>query len=173
MIKLKPFKTEDWQYINQWIANESELIQFAGQIFTFPIDKNQIENYLSNSKKRTVFRIENENDEPIGMAEISIEDENVAKLARILIGEKSLRGKGVGTELINQLTEYAVKNLKKKTIRLNVYQWNIGAMKCYQKAGFTQTDKPTKYVKVGDETWKITEMEITSTNANKNLAFIR
>lgn len=173
MIQLKPFKTEDWQYINQWIANESELIQFAGHIFTFPIDKNQIENYLSNAKKRTVFRIENENDEPIGMAEISIEDENAAKLARILIGEKSLRGKGVGTELINQLTEYAVKKLKKKTIRLNVYQWNIAAIKCYQKAGFRQTDKPTKYVKVGNETWETIEMEITSTNANKNLAFTR
>lgn len=159
MIELKPFITEDWKYIDKWISNESELIQFAGQIFSFPIDENQIKNYLSNSKNRTVFRIENKNNEPIGMAEISVEDENVAKLARILIGEKSMRGKGIGAELINKLTEYGFKKLKKGTIILNVYKWNIGAIKCYEKVGFSQTDKPIKYVRVGDEEWETIEME--------------
>lgn len=173
MIKLKPFRPEDWKYINKWIANELELIQFAGQIFRFPIDKSQIEHYLSHSDNRTVFRIENKNGKPIGMAEISIEDENVAKLARILIGEKSIRGQGIGTELINKLTEYGIKELKKEIIRLNVYKWNIAAIKCYEKAGFTQTDKPIKYIKLGDKEWETIEMEKTSINPDKNIVYTR
>ncbi len=158
MIELKPFKIDDWEYLKKWISSESELVQFAGQIFTFPIDKKQVELYLSESN-RTVFKIENENNETIGIAEISIPQNNVAKLARILIGEKSMRGKGIGTELINKLTEYGFNNLKKERIILNVYSWNIGAIKCYEKVGFLKTDKPIKRVKVGNENWDTIEME--------------
>ncbi|QCE40359.1 GNAT family N-acetyltransferase [Psychroserpens sp. NJDZ02] len=140
------------------MSSESELIQFAGQVFTFPIDQKQVELYLSDSN-RTVFKIENENNETVGIAEISIPEENSAKLARILIGEKSMRGKGIGTVLINKLTEYAFNNLKKERIILNVYSWNIGAIKCYEKVGFSKTDKPIKYVKVGNVEWETIEME--------------
>ncbi|SHI30245.1 Acetyltransferase (GNAT) domain-containing protein [Mesonia phycicola] len=124
MIKLESFKIDYWKYLKKWISSESELVQFAGQIFSFPIDKKQVELYLSESN-RTVFKIENENNETIGIAEINIPEDNVAKLARILIGEKSMRGKGIGTELINKLTEYGFYNLKKERIILNVYSWNI------------------------------------------------
>jgi RimJ/RimL family protein N-acetyltransferase len=158
MIKLKSFKIEDWEYLKNWISSESELIQFAGQIFTFPIDQKQVELYLSDPN-RTVFKIENENYETIGIAEISIPEENVAKLARILIGEKSMRGKGIGTELINKLTEYGFHHFKKEKIILNVYSWNIGAIKCYEKVGFSQSGKPTEIVKVGNEEWRTIEME--------------
>ncbi len=161
MIELKPFKIDDWEYLKKWTSTESELIQFSGQIFSFPVDRKQVESYLSDSN-RTVFKIENENKESIGIAEISIVQENVAKLARILIGEKSMRGNGIGTELINKLTEYGINNLKKERIILNVYSWNIGAIKCYEKAGFSQTDKPIKYVKVGNEEWETIEMEKAS-----------
>ena len=160
MIELKPFKIEDCKYLKKWITNESDLIQFAGNIFTFPIDKKQVEIYLSDSN-RTVFKIINEDKLSIGIAEISIlkENEKDGKLARILIGEKTMRGKGIGTELINKLTEYGFKNLKKERIILNVYSWNVGAIKCYEKVGFSQTDKPIEFVKVGNENWETIEME--------------
>ena len=158
VIEIKSFKIEDWEYLKKWISSETELIQFAGQIFTFPIDQKQVELYLADSN-RTVFKIENENNETIGIAEISNPEENVAKLARILIGEKSMRGKGIGTELINKLTEYGFNNLKKAKIILNVYSWNIGAIKCYEKVGFSQTNKPIQLVKVGNEVWETIEME--------------
>ena len=158
VIELKPFKIDDWKYLKKWISSESELIQFAGQIFSFPVDRKQVESYLSDPN-RTVFIIENENKQSIGISEISILQENTAKLARILIGEKSMRGKGIGTDLINKLTEYGFDNLKKERIILNVYSWNIGAIKCYEKVGFSQTDKPIKFVKVGNEQWETIEME--------------
>ena len=158
MIKLKHFRTEDWSYLQKWIKNEAELMQFAGPIFSFPIDQKQVKNYLSESN-RTVFRIETENNQIVGVAEISIEKENVAKLARILIGEKSMRGKGVGTQLINKLTDYAFKELEKKKIILNVYSWNIGAIKCYEKAGYYRTNRTPIKTKVGNEEWETIEME--------------
>ncbi len=158
MIRLKPFEVNDWKYLQKWIANETELVQFAGPIFSFPIDRNQVESYLANPD-RTVFRIEDSNQQAIGMAEISNEGENVAKLARILIGEESMRGKGIGTELVNQLADYGFNKLKKKKLILNVYAWNLRAIKCYEKAGFSRTDKSPTVVIVGSEAWETVEME--------------
>lgn len=158
MIELQAFKIDDWEYLRKWTSSESEVIQFSGGISSFPINKKQVESYLSDSI-RTVFKIENENKQSIGIAEISIVEENVAKLARVLIGERAMRGKGIGTELINKLTEYGFNTLKKERIILNVYSWNSGAIKCYEKVGFSQTAKPIQYVKVGDEEWETIEME--------------
>ncbi|MGB3780638.1 MAG: GNAT family N-acetyltransferase [Tunicatimonas sp.] len=158
MIRLKLFEVDNWKYLRKWIANESELIQFAGPIFSFPVDRTQVENYLSNPD-RTVFKIENSSQQAIGMAEISDEGERVAKLARILIGEESMRGKGIGTELVNQLADYGFNKLKKKKLILNVYAWNLRAIKCYEKAGFRRADRSPTVVTVGSEAWETVEME--------------
>ena len=158
MIILKPFLIDDWTYLQKWIKNEAELIQFSGPIFKFPIDREQIKNYLS-VPKRTVFKIEIEN-RTIGIAEISDIDKNTAKLARILIGEEAMRGKGLGTKLIHQLNNYAFNKLNKNLIILNVYTWNIGAIKCYTKVGYSITKNPSFNINVGTETWKNIEMSI-------------
>tara|TARA_B100000809_G_scaffold238444_1_gene259216 strand:+ start:308 stop:508 length:201 start_codon:yes stop_codon:yes gene_type:complete len=61
--------------------------------------------------------------------------------------------------LIKKLTQYGFNNLKKERIILNVYSWNIEAIKCYEKVGFYQTDKPIEFVKVENEIWETIEME--------------
>ncbi len=83
MIKIVSFEINDWKYLRKWITNEAELVQFAGPIFSFPVDRSQVESYLSNPN-RTIFKIEDSSERAIGMAEISDEGGSVAKLARIL-----------------------------------------------------------------------------------------
>ena len=163
VVELKLFKLEDWKCVEKWTSNQSELIQFAGSIFSFPIDQKQVENYLSDSN-RIVFRVETKNGHTVGMAEISLEANNIAKLARILIGEKAMRGKGIGTELIKKLTQYAFSVLKANKVILNVYKWNKGAIKCYQKVGFSHTDAPIAYVRVGNDEWETLQMELQRDN---------
>ena len=91
-IKLEPFEKQDWKLLNDWIENKTELIQFAGEIFTFPIDEIQLESYL-NDNNREVFMVKCEENKSIGIAEIYNINSKTAKLARILIGDKSMRGK--------------------------------------------------------------------------------
>jgi len=61
--------------------------------------------------------------------------------------------------LIKKLTQYGFNNLKKERIILNVYSWNIEAIKFYEKVGFYQTEKPIEFVKVENEIWETIEME--------------
>ncbi|WP_417558760.1 GNAT family N-acetyltransferase [Mesoflavibacter zeaxanthinifaciens] len=165
---LKPFNVYDWKNLEKWVSNELELIQFAGTIFSFPVDQKQVENYLLDSN-REVFRVETRNNQIIGMAEMSLEANNVAKLSRVLIGENTIRGKGIGTELIKKMITYAFEKPEVNRIVLNVYSWNIGAIKCYKKVGFYQSDKPMTDIWVGNDRWKIIEMEIRRDDfCNKN-----
>ena len=102
MIKLEPFTKIDFNRLISWIQNEEELIQFAGQAFTFPLTEEQLEKYL-DEKRRFVFKITETNfNQTIGHCEIYL-TETSAKLCRILIGEKSFRGIGLGFEVVNLL----------------------------------------------------------------------
>ncbi|MGD1839836.1 MAG: GNAT family N-acetyltransferase [Thermonemataceae bacterium] len=160
MIDLAPFEIEDWKYLSKWIKTEEELVQFAGPIFNFPINKVQVQNYLS-AEQRMVFKVIHEQYSTIGIAEICVENERVAKLARILIGDNSMRGKGIGTRLIQQLVIYVFEKLNKQRIILNVFSWNSSAIKCYEKVGFIKTDKAPTKITVGNKQWEVIEMERT------------
>ena len=51
MIYLEPFIPDDYAFLNSWISNKHELIQFSGGIFQHPIDKEQIKEYLNDSRR--------------------------------------------------------------------------------------------------------------------------
>jgi len=59
----------------------------------------------------------------------------------ILIGEKHWRGKGVATEVINISAEWLYKNFNIKNIFLSVDVKNVGAIRAYEKSGFTENQE--------------------------------
>jgi len=54
----------------------------------------------------------------------------------INIGEKSVRGKGIGTEVVQILLRYCFMVLGVYSVHLDVLETNTPAIKCYEKAGF-------------------------------------
>lgn len=55
---------------------------------------------------------------------------------RILIFEPSAIGHGIGTEAVKLLVGYAFDRLNAHRVWLGVNAENVGAVKCYEKAGF-------------------------------------
>lgn len=159
MIQLRPFELKNWKLVSQWVKNEREMVQFSGPIFSYPIDPKQFENYLFD-KIRDVYQVETESGKIIGICEITHENPETAKLARILIGETDFRGKGFGAEIVQKLIGIA-KNKDKKVILLNVYSWNKVALSLYKKLGFEPSNKPLIMSKVEGEIWETLEMVLT------------
>ncbi len=168
MIKLEKFVLSDFKYLKNWLETEEELIQFAGPIFKFPLTKIQIKKYLEDNK-RNVFRVllnTGQGYQIIGMAELYNFSDSTNKIARVIIGKKSIRGKGIGTNLIKSLVKYSFEQDKKEYVSLNVYDWNIPAIQCYKKVGFTKTDSKPQITKIGRKQWKAIEMKISRTKVS-------
>lgn len=160
-IILEPFMENDFNNLISWIKNEEFLIQFSGQIFQFPLTKEQLYNYL-NDDKRIAFKVtEIATARVIGHAELYKTGKHEMKIARVLIGDESNRGKGYGKQIILELTKHAFALPDVKTVILNVFEWNSGAIKCYESVGFILNKEVTKEVHVGQDAWKSVSMSIT------------
>lgn len=122
MVKLEYLLEEDFDKIIQWNENTSPeyLMQWAGPTYKYPITKEQIaENFknISNKDESQVFIykiIYTESNEVIGTIQL-IKTDNVnkmGKIARFLIGEESMRDKGVGTAAIDEILNIGFKKTK-------------------------------------------------------------
>lgn len=158
-ITLEYFTSQDIDRLIAWISNEKELIQFAGPIFQFPLTRQQLENYLKD-RNRTAFKIiHNESGNVIGHCEAYVIDTNTVRLCRILLGDKTYRGKGFGFSATRELVKWSLKNLKAKHIDLNVYDFNTVAINCYKKLGFVETQEIQETEYKG-EIWKSIRMRL-------------
>lgn len=157
---LAPFGYADFDRIIGWIASEALLMQFAGPIFTFPLNRSQLQNYL-HTKGRYPYKIIDQNqDLVIGHAEIYLTGDGVAWLCRILIGDKDYKGKGYCPQIMALLIQEAFSwpNIHQAT--LHVYDWNQAAIRCYEKAGFVVDEQPAKAVQVKGEEWQAIRMSL-------------
>ncbi len=56
----------------------------------------------------------------------------------LLIGERSFRGRGLGTEVIRRATEYAFKELNINKLVAGIYSPNVASYKAFSKAGYRE-----------------------------------
>ena len=84
-----------------------------------------------------------DNNLPYAFGEIIPQDEHSVRIARLLVGGKENRGKGLGLQLVNELLAEIKQKFKSNQVDLFVLEKNNVAIRCYEKASFTFTkDKP-------------------------------
>lgn len=132
---LKPYTSDDFKLLEKWVTDEELLLQFAGTDFSYPMTTQQIATYQSSYPERR-FYVAYEHEVPFAFGEIILQDSGIPKLARILIGESLLRGKGLGGKFIKSLLAESARLYNTKTVELLVWDQNIAAIKCYERAGF-------------------------------------
>jgi len=107
----------------------------------YPSNLNELRKYVeqvSNSKDAVMFAVcDKSNDEHIGNIKIDRFDwtSRTCELG-ILLGSKSHRGKGIGTEVCRMVLQYAFTQLNIRKVLLAVYANNPAAIRTYEKLGF-------------------------------------
>lgn len=163
MIQLQPFTSDDYDRLISWIDSAEMLMQFAGPAFRFPLTREQLDESLSD-EKRTAFKVMDAgNQTAIGHAEIYCTTES-AYLGRILIGDESQRGKGIGPAIVAQLLRIAFEERHQTLAALNVFDWNVQAIKCYEKAGFVINPDKKRKRKIAGQTWTVLNMILPKTD---------
>ena len=156
MITLHPFSDDDFARLRSWIDSEALLTQFAGPIFRYPLTDGQLRDYIAEPQRRS-FRVEYDR-QIIGHAEVMLSEDGVAKLCRILIGNPARRGRGLGEQIIRALVEVCWQKFDAREIELNVYDWNVGAIRCYEKVGFVRQPEKSFVSTVNGQDWTAVNM---------------
>ena len=154
MISLKAFTESDFETLISWVSNEKDLFQFAGtRLFSFPLSKSQLRNYIEMTDKRPYKVVLDNTNRVIGHCEINLEND-IPRLSRILIGSEIDRGKGYGKMIVLKMLDIIFKDKLITKVDLNVFDWNLGAISCYQKIGFKKSDIENQTIKYNQELWK-------------------
>ena len=153
MLKLEPFNQDDFSRLINWVETKRELVQFAGDLFTYPLSEDQLHAYLSQEKLVAKKIIHIESGEVIGHCELNFLNE-YPRLSRILIGNKQNRGLGYGAKIIRLMIDAIQKEIPTKQVELRVFGYNTNAIKLYKKEGFVIQEKHTlQFQYTDDESW--------------------
>ena len=160
MIELTPFKPSDFDRFISWIDSKELLITIAGTVLTYPLTTDQLHTYLNDSKSISFNVVDIIQSKTIGHAEIIRTGIGTCKLDKILIGDKAIRGKGIGEELMNELLDYSFGKLDINEVELYVYDWNIAGIKCYEKVGFVINPDKIQTTNLDNIEWTALNMTI-------------
>ena len=156
-VELVKFERDSFDQLIAWASDPEILMQFAGPDFVFPLTREQLEKSINEPLRRSFAVRLNSTMQIIGHAEIYINNDN-AHLCRILIGDETMRGKGIGQQIVQELLRISFHELNCKNATLNVYDWNKMAINCYTRAGFQVSNDPKNSSKIAGETWISSKM---------------
>ena len=162
MITLQYFTQADSQRLIGWIDSEKFLVQFAGTAFSYPLTEAELSKYIDTANRKAFAIKLQDTNQVIGHCELAGIDlkHRTATFCRLLIGEKTLRGKGFGHDAIIEAIKYGFEELGLHRIELNVFDFNKGAIALYKKIGFKEEGLLRDTCKVGNEYWSSIKMSI-------------
>lgn len=91
------------------------------------------------------------------------------------IGDRDFWGKGYGSDAMRLALRYAFTELNLRRVTLNVYEYNLRAIRCYEKLGFQHEGRVRKYLSREGRRWDLVYMGIlkeewlTSNISHQNL----
>ena len=138
-INLRKLVVEDAseEYLS-WL-NNYEVVKYTESRF-FPQSIKEIEDYIlscNNSSNVTFAIVDNQSNLHIGNIKLG----NISWIHRyadigLIIGNTNFWGKGVATEAIGLVTQYAFNRLNLRRIIAGVYVTNTNSIKAFEKNGF-------------------------------------
>jgi RimJ/RimL family protein N-acetyltransferase len=158
-INIEPFTPAAFDKLISLIDSPEILVTIAGSYFSYPVTHEQLYKYLDDEKSRAFNVIDTDTQQPVGHAEIINMGNGLYKLDKVIV-DKSIRGKGIGQQLINELLKYSFEVLEADIVELNVFDWNVAGIRCYEKTGFVFTPGSKMPFMVNGVEWVALNMRI-------------
>lgn len=156
-IEIRPLEEDDIQAILQWNRNTDEdfLHQWSGYTaYHFPLTAEQIRKRRTLSSCRLFAALQE--GKTVAAAEIDglgtsdpfifsntlhqkeIHSQKSAHLCRLIVSNES-KSKGIGSAFLHELCKTCFFEMGLSRLTLQVFCFNIGALRCYEKCGFLAT----------------------------------
>lgn len=176
---LRPYNEQtDFVYIAKWVQDERSHALWCANLLPYPLSMNGLRNYLAGQNIKLLqasahgisqrekeydaaYVYVNEHDHPLGFFIYTVNEQDRSGFLRFIIVDNTLRGKGYGTDMLRQLQRFAYEKTGVNSIRLIVFDVNIAARTCYEKAGFTAMESALDVFSYQGEMWVRCMMEHT------------
>jgi len=163
-MQLKKFRKKDIPTILSWIETESDMVQWSGPLYSWPMTQRQFKKHLEavKDKPQTLYPFGfYHNSDPIGFCEISGYHPNFrsAQLSRVIITPKH-RNKGHAQKMLSSVISFGFNELGLNRIGLGTYDFNEPAIKCYKKLGFKTEGTLRESSKVVTSYWNCQLMSL-------------
>ncbi|HTL07686.1 MAG TPA: GNAT family protein [Chitinophagaceae bacterium] len=161
LITLRPFVEADFAQLMAWSSDEEQLMQYAGPSFSYPLTEAQLMASLNSNDRKAFTACFAATGEQAGHGEIYFPNTQTAHLCRLLVGDSQHRGMGIGWAMVQGLLFIAFSMKGIELASLNVYDWNLGAIRCYEKAGFSICPDKTMQRQMKEKMWTTLHMRLT------------
>jgi RimJ/RimL family protein N-acetyltransferase len=164
MIRLRPFKISDAEYLINWVGEERQFTMWSAGKFEYPLTKEQLIKYkeiYENDEHGWIFTALDEIGKPVGhfiMRMVDYQKQSV-HLGFIIVNPE-IRGKGYGKEMVSLGVKYAFEILKVKRVTLKVFENNPAAHSCYKSIGLSDEKYHEGLFTYKDEKWGLYDMAI-------------
>lgn len=138
-VRLRAVEREDIPRFVKWL-NDSEVTRYLTMYLPFSRAQEEgwFEQHLKDEKScvLAIETMEGEHIGSVGLHDIHWKDRS-AQLG-VFIGERDLWGQGYGTDAVRALLRLAFHEMALHRITLRVFDFNLRAIRCYRKCGFSQ-----------------------------------
>lgn len=164
MIRLRPYKLSDSEYVINWFKDEITFTQWCASKFKYPLTKEQLNEYYHNYEKDDnawIMTALNEKGIPVGHFLMRLADYQKESIhLGFVIVDSKIRGQGYGKEMIALAVKYAFEILKVKRVTLGVFDNNPSAHYCYKSIGFLDEKFKEDALTYENDKWGLYEMAI-------------
>ncbi len=156
-MRLRPFIFErDFDVVKEWITDERTNAMWSSSLMTCPIEAGNFLEVIRTFAKRdgdSPFVATTDDGSVVGFFCYSVDLSSNEGMLRFVIVAPDQRGKGVASEMLALIKEYAFRITKADALALNVYSSNKRAIRCYEKAGFVERYIKENSLVFQEESW--------------------
>lgn len=148
--------------IASWIDTPKLLLQWAGPVFSHPLDTAQFADHLMDSGvTRRGFATVDSAGTTVGYLELNRIDETQrsASISRVIV-DPDRRGEGVATEMVRGVVDIAFDEYDCHRIDLRVFDFNDAAIRCYERVGFVREGTLRDARRYEDRYWSVVVMSL-------------
>lgn len=154
---LRPTLVTDLDVFLNWIPNEEAMVMWSGPTFSWPLDRFQLQKYLTNVHRRYWTAVDDSTGAVVGHGSVLLDDEaRTCRLGFVLV-DPGRRGEAFGRKMTRLLTDTAFKTEAVSELTLGVYAHNTHARSLYESLGFRGSDVVMRTA-VADQIWEVLSM---------------
>ena len=156
-LRIRPFADRNLQKLLSWTKTERELRLWAGGTFDKIPDEDAFRAHLSRRRVKP-YQAQDRWGRFIGYAELVRLAEGSGTLCRVII-DPTRRGMGVGKAFVDLLSKEGFEAQGFKRLLLNVFTFNVPAVRCYRSLGFRPLPRNPKPRAYEGQVWNLVVME--------------